>query len=131
MTQEYAFPQLLQAGDMAQSTGGLKLRDYFIAHAPADPQPWFTPAMPPQPRQRMEKPDDLTKEEREELAGWHDYLSAEDMNQPRARTIAEDWERHKREYSAWRSEQEKQRYIQWPAAWADAMLAERAKGGEA
>lgn len=33
MNQEYAFPQSLQAGDMAQSTGGLKLRDYFAAQA--------------------------------------------------------------------------------------------------
>lgn len=33
MNPEYAFPQSLQAGDMAQSTGGLKLRDYFAAQA--------------------------------------------------------------------------------------------------
>lgn len=33
MNTEYAFPQSLQAGDMAQSTGGLKLRDYFAAQA--------------------------------------------------------------------------------------------------
>jgi len=33
MNQEYAFPQSLQAGDMAQSTGGLTLRDYFAAQA--------------------------------------------------------------------------------------------------
>ena len=33
MNQEYAFPQSLQAGDRAQSTGGLTLRDYFAAQA--------------------------------------------------------------------------------------------------
>lgn len=33
--EEYAFPQSLQAGDMAQSTGGLTLRDYFAAQAMA------------------------------------------------------------------------------------------------
>ena len=33
MKQEYAFPQSLQAGDRAQSTGGLTLRDYFAAQA--------------------------------------------------------------------------------------------------
>lgn len=33
MNPEYAFPQSLQAGDMAQSTGGLTLRDYFAAQA--------------------------------------------------------------------------------------------------
>lgn len=29
--------------------------------------------------------------------------------------------------NAWDDEQTKQRYIQWPGAWADAMLAERDK----
>lgn len=33
MNPEYAFPQSLQAGDRAQSTGGLKLCDYFAAKA--------------------------------------------------------------------------------------------------
>lgn len=33
MNPEYAFPQSLQAGDRAQSTGGLTLRDYFAAQA--------------------------------------------------------------------------------------------------
>lgn len=35
MTKEYAFPQSLQAGDRAMSTGGLTLRDYFAAQAMA------------------------------------------------------------------------------------------------
>lgn len=87
--------------------------------------------MPPPPRQRMAKPDDLTPEEREELAAWDDCIYASDMKQPRARMIAEDWERHQKEYAAWRLEQKKQRYVQWPAAWADAMLEQRAKGGAA
>ena len=34
MTTEHAFPQALQAGDLAQATGGMTLRDYFAAHAP-------------------------------------------------------------------------------------------------
>lgn len=128
-----AFPVLESNGEgrLFLCSAGMSLRDYFIANAPAEPQPWFAPEMPPQPRPRMEKPDDLTKEEREELAGWWDCLSAKDMNQPRARVIAEDWERNKREHRAWQSEWEKQRYIQWPAAWADAMLEQRAKGGGA
>lgn len=33
MTTEYVFPQALQAGNLAQSTGGLSLRDYFAAQA--------------------------------------------------------------------------------------------------
>ena len=33
MNTEYAFPQAVQAGDVAQATGGLTLRDYFAAQA--------------------------------------------------------------------------------------------------
>jgi len=63
----------------------ISLRDYFIAHAPAEPQPWFMPVMPPAP----------------------------------------DLEIFADEYSNWLTEQAKQRYIQWPAAWADEMLVAR------
>lgn len=28
---------------------GMTLRDYFAAHAPAEPQSWFEPTMPPGP----------------------------------------------------------------------------------
>lgn len=110
---------------------GMSLRDYFIAHAPAEPQEWFRGQMPPPPRQRMAKPDDLTKEESEELAAWGEFIDAHDMKQPRARMIAEDWERHQKENAAWNRERTKQRFVQWPAAWADAMLEQRAKGGAA
>lgn len=33
MTTEHVFPQALQAGNLAQATGGLTLRDYFAAKA--------------------------------------------------------------------------------------------------
>ena len=33
MEKEYAFPQAMQAGDVAQAAGGLTLRDYFAAQA--------------------------------------------------------------------------------------------------
>lgn len=65
---------------------GMSLRDYFIAHAPAEPQPWFEPVMttlrPPNPGNMQNR---------------------------------------------WDYEYDKQRYIQWPAAWADAMLEARKK----
>lgn len=119
-----AFPATEEHGCNSGWTG-MDLRDYFIAHAPAEPQPWFFCVMPPPPRRRMGKPDDITKEEREELAAWGDVIDAIDMKQPRARTIAEDWERYRKEEAAWKREQTKQRYIQWPAAWADEMLRAR------
>lgn len=33
MTTEHVFPQALQAGNLAQATGGMTLRDYFAAQA--------------------------------------------------------------------------------------------------
>jgi hypothetical protein len=35
--------------EITMDQGGMTLRDYFIAHAPAEPQPWFAPVMPPKP----------------------------------------------------------------------------------
>ena len=68
---------------------GMTLRDYFMAHAPAEPQPWFIPEMPPEPDPGM----------------FFD------------------------EHSAWVAEQYKQRYVQWPAAWAGEMLKARDREG--
>lgn len=108
---------------------GATLRDYFMAHAPAKPQDWFRPEMPAAPRDPMPKPQDLTPAESEELAAWGDVIDAKDMKEPRVRAYAEDVERQREEQRAWNIEREKQRYIQWPRAWADAMLEEREKGG--
>lgn len=78
---------------LGNAAGGMSLRDFFIAHAPAEPQPWFEPKVPPRPE--GEKPSTASSV----LLGLPP--------------------------SAWEIERAKQRYIQWPAAWADAMLAER------
>jgi len=72
---------------------GMSLRDYFIAHAPAYPQQWFLPEMPPQPNEIIE--DGLCTNSNEILA-------------------------YDREY-------DKQRYIQWPSAWADEQIKARKK----
>ncbi len=75
---------------------GLSLRDYLIAHAPAEPQPWFDPVMP------TPRPEPIGNE------STTDYLRRPDVR-------------------TWDWEQEKQRYIQWPAAWADEQLKLRSK----
>lgn len=77
------------------------LRDYFAAHAPGPPQPWFIPVME---TKRPESSGPLSP------SGY-----------------APNYE----EIEAWDAEFRKQRYIQWPYAWADAMLAEREKPGVA
>lgn len=74
--------------------GGMSIRTYLAAHAPAEPQPWFTPTMPPRPVAYY--PDDDARHEHP--ANW-------------------------RALEAWDAERERQRYAQWPWAWADAVLA--------
>ena len=47
-----AFPVPLNPGQPWQGMApcdGMTLRDYFIAHAPAEPQRWFKPKQPQQP----------------------------------------------------------------------------------
>lgn len=70
---------------------GMTLRDYFIAHAPADPQPWFEPVMKKRPKPIFEDPAD------EDCVNYH-------------------------EVRAWDEDYKKQRYIQWPGAWADEQI---------
>lgn len=79
---------------------GVSQRMYLAAHAPAEPQPWFTPSMPPKP---------------EEFA----YRGA-------ARSSIEIKEQAERN-AEWLREERKQRYMQWPCAWADALLSALAK----
>lgn len=123
---------------------GMSMRDYFIAHAPAEPQPWFEPVIgAPCPvfeeRPYPKPPSDMTDAEQEEFAALDSFsLSESDLKQRRVIEYvkAESAEQERREFKvglifALEKEQKRQRYIQWPAAWADAMLEQRAKGGAA
>lgn len=83
-----AFP--IPGDQYDESFNGMTLRDFFIAHAPTEPQPWFQPVMStPAPEQYSGACYEGSR-----LEKWH-----------------EEWSR--------------QRYIQWPSAWADAMLEAR------
>lgn len=106
----------------------VSLRDYFIARAPAEPQPWFTPVMPAQP-DRVELPPDMTDEERNELKGWGDYYDTHELKCPRVRQFAERTLAYRIERAAWEEQFTKQRYLQWPAAWADGMMLARVQHG--
>lgn len=101
---------------------GMTLRDYFIAHAPAEPQSWFTPAMPAEPGPQPAPPELMTEAEQDELEGYRNSGDAERMQSPRVRAYASAMEEFDRSYSAWIAELHKQRYLQWPAAWADEQL---------
>lgn len=99
---------------------GMTLRDYFMAHAPAEPQKWFNPVMPPCPVVPSPRslPDGALRD------ALRDADFTVDISQE-----AKDWLLERdllaAKQSDWQAEFRKQLYIQWPAAWADAMLEQR------
>lgn len=86
--------------EFSPSQRGMSLRDYFAAHAPSEPQLWFQPSMPPKPVARYDHDHEKC-----------DYCEALPANF--------------RERDDWNTEREKQRFVQWPYAWAAAMLDRR------
>lgn len=92
---------------------GMTLRDYFIAHAPAEPQPWFQPTMPSAcPLPRFVGEDGTV------------YATATEASRACGDNFTNEREQEQIE---WRRQRDRQRYVQWPAAWADAQLALRAE----
>jgi hypothetical protein len=101
---------LKDGNDAISEQDGMSLRDYFAAHAPRKPQAWFEPSMPPCPEPIYDHDHGI------ETVGCYGY----DGCQLCAPTNA-------RERMAWRDEFSKQVFVQWPYAWADAMLKAREK----
>ena len=91
---------------------GMVLRDYFIAHAPTEPQHWFKPVMPPKPVARVWVSDDG-------LRKYDDILVALRQEGDYCKAVNRD------EIENWNIDNEKQAFVQWPAAWADEMLEAR------
>lgn len=116
-----AFP--LPYTSTREDTSGMTLRAYFMAHAPAQPQPWFQPEV----YKRPDLPDKfaaLGQEQRRELSDHdNDGLNAEDASEPVRLFIAER-AKARAKLAAWEKFRDKARYVQWPVAWADAMIAE-------
>ena len=115
-----AFPADYLATDPAMQ--GMTLKDYFMAHAPAIPQDWFIPIMPPCPAVPSIRAigDDLFKHEI--ICQWE--LSAEHQSDA-VRQWFDKREKAEIDQSEWQAEFRKQLCIQWPAAWAMAMLEQR------
>lgn len=101
-----AFPcshQNMMTGFPTDEMSGMTLRDYFIAHAPAEPQPWFRPDMPPRPSRFPIVSED----------GLRKYESVHEAE----KTEGDCWESvNQRAIDAWEADYQKQQYIQWPSA---------------
>ena len=90
------------------------LREYFAVRAPVDPAAWFQPIF-------CDRPTDLWE-------GWS--LANEKLtfsSRHAARTACgEDFQNASAEaIQDWQDEQQKQRLVQWPWAWADAVIKAR------
>lgn len=83
------------------------LRDYFAIHAPQEPYESFEPVMKnPRPEEVLtDYQKELLSHERLDYRNWS-FENQEDLN-------------------AWDAEYERERYLQWPWAYADAMLKTR------
>lgn len=94
-------------GDGAWAQDGMTLLDYFAARAPLEPQSWFEPVMSgPRPEAKYD----------------HDHPNA-----PRCCGEFECAPTNAAERSAWLDDYRRQYVVQWPYAWASAMLTERAR----
>jgi hypothetical protein len=111
-----AFPQAIARHHATEYHHGMSILDYFMAHAPVEPQPWFTPDMPPEPTQGAYVFEDG-------YTMLH-LLDAKNREREKGISFVDSSAKQKQE---WTIAFKKQRYIQWPRAWADEMLRERAK----
>ena len=109
-----AFPVLKKVGPdwEARSIGGMTLRDWFASHAPIDAQDWFTPSLPPEPKEDWR------------VGEWRfdNYNYALEHTRKHGGVAANA---NATAQKQWEIEVMRQTEVQWPWAWADAMLAAR------
>lgn len=129
----FPFPSVSQNQGTGETTvtqgdGGMSLRDYFIAHAPVEPQPWFRPVLgstePPKLPPFPELPEN---ERRKDYAKeyWQHLMLTELADCPVLLAWVEQSRAAQKAILAWNAEAAKQTLVQWPAAWADEMLKAR------
>lgn len=100
---------------------GLTVREYFAARAPAEPQAWFVPVMatkaPAVPQWGSIADEKVCEDVRVALDCGTDPVT------PEGAAFIEHQNAQYKAADAWEQERRKQRLIQWPWAWADAVIA--------
>ncbi|APQ14607.1 hypothetical protein BJP27_24475 (plasmid) [Pseudomonas oryzihabitans] len=116
---------------------GMSLRAYLVAHAPAEPQAWFEPVFPevvePTPFPANSWPAKLIDhavannwdQEQIDYQVGMQLVEEERVEELKARIAQSIAARRQRQADIENTERE--RYLQWPLAWADAMLEKLAK----
>ena len=103
----------------AEGTEGMTIRQYFMAHAPAEPQQWFKPVVGPRPTM----PDKYETLNVAQVKEWEAMQAGCDVDDGDVIDFARSWDAAKLACEAYDAEYVRQKYAQWPAAWADAVLA--------
>lgn len=107
-----AFP--LSCGQCGSDVPGMSLRDWFAGHAPTEPQKWFAPTMSPYPEpEKSWAYCDSCKWGRhrvQECVGGRDCEKIDAV---------------KKKQREWKEERDRRLHVEWPYAWADAMLEAR------
>lgn len=119
-----AFPVWSDAGGHIQP--GMTLRDYFIAHAPSHAPKWFFPVIEPcpiVPSHRKLPLDDF----KIELNTFYNGNKEREELTPGALVWVERRESVELAQEEWQTKFRRECYAQWPCAWADMMLEQRAK----
>lgn len=102
----------------------ITLLEYFMAHAPTEPQPWFEPVMPPQPK-RPSRFKELDEEDRQKFDQELPDYAPEECSAALLEFCERDSvARYAQE--RWKKDRARQRYLQWPLAWATAQVQLRA-----
>lgn len=107
---------------------GLTKREYFMAHAPAEPSPWFEPEMEGDCPRVPTMPDSAGAYVRE---FWQHMTPDSQPNlTDEERQFVIEAQRQQKASIEWSRERARQHYIQWPRAWADALLESLEKSNE-
>jgi hypothetical protein len=97
----------------------ITLLQYFAANAPHEPQPWFKPVTAPRPIIPTEM--SLTRDQRCQWGQLGDTLEDSDV-EPAVLAFRDKREAALEAAAEWDAELQKQSYVQWPWAWAAAVL---------
>ena len=121
---EYDGPSIWWEGTERTVHTGISLRDYLAAHAPDKPAPWFEPQLP----ERPSYPSPEAHLSPEQLKKWKDEWADHSPDKCDEEMLEFDRQyqtAHERIREWDNSYRARARYVQWPYAWADAMLKER------
>ena len=99
-------------GTYMENGAGMSLRDWFAGQAPSEPQSWFSPVL-------LERPPDAWRVG-ERICTNHNY--ALEWAREHGGFVRND---NADAQVAYDRDIEKQRFVQWPYAWADAMISAR------